>query len=188
MLHEKAHDKPRPERWKHVPCFRHLICFSIFQRKVTITLVSLFCSSKLSAFAQCLNSSSYPYVCDVWTLIWTHVCLGFGLPCLHNSWFSFVFFAFTPFVKCHVLMYCLLCVVDGKYVWRYEWWYNSPCSCSISRLMLLVLFLPLSVCSSMFSWPSWRVGGPPSPAQIWPAKRLECYWTLRYALLKTVDM
>lgn len=43
---------------------------------------------------------------------------------------------------------------------------------------------PPSVCSSMFSWPSRRVGGPPSPAQIWPAARLACSQTLRYALLE----
>lgn len=128
-------------------------CCFIFHRIVTLTC---FCSSELSVFAQCLHSSFYiswlshmlRVTFDVWMLIRSHVYFFLSFLC--------VLYCFSPRYKGHDICDAL--------------WYNSPRSIQYPDCC----FSLSSVCSSMFSWPSWRVGGHPSPAQIWPAKRLEC--------------
>lgn len=141
-------------------------CCFIFHRKVTF---KCFCSSKLSVFAQCLHGSFYiswlrqHMAFDMWMLIRTHVQYMQHLVCPKWQQLICIFLSFL----------CVLCCFSPRYKGHDicdALWYNSPCSIQYPDCC----FSLSSVCSSMFSWPSWRVGGHPSRAQIWPAKRLEC--------------
>lgn len=133
--------------------------------------------------------------------VWHLVCL-----ICTTAHSSSTYFAFTTFITSDVFMCCAFFKIifhqgsnsDSKctmYAYDESYEYVAFLRCIVAQFSQSHsisnangCFSFSSVCSSMFSSPSLRKEGHPSPAQIWPAKRPGCYWTLRYALFKTNDM